>query len=157
MSEQKYDLLISHSQIQVRAYDFDESMCQWGKENLEQGAILHESYVVFDPLPDDTFGAQIIINFCDKFDMDKNIQRGIVTPFYIPKDSRLVVSSASESFYIDLNYSFGMHALYYEICENDEVYYRLSFLKSSSKKSAYYLIDDPWGGVAGKPLFFGKK
>ena len=129
MNEQKYDLLISYSQIQVRAGDFNEQLCQWGKENIEQGAILHESYVVFDPLPDDTFGAQVIIKFNEQFVMDSNTQRGIVVPFVIPENENLVIASASELFDVHLNYVPGDYNLYYEICEGEESYYQFTFVK----------------------------
>ena len=47
---QVVDLLLSHSQIQFRARGFDEGSSQWGEVNLEQGAIIHRDYVVFDPV-----------------------------------------------------------------------------------------------------------
>ncbi|CRL99894.1 hypothetical protein [Pseudomonas sp. 25 E 4] len=42
---QSVDLLISHSQIQFRSRPFDEASSQWGKVNLEQGAVLHSDYI----------------------------------------------------------------------------------------------------------------
>ena len=59
--EQTVDLLISHGQIVIRSRDFNEELSQWGKGNLAQGAILHNDYIVFDPLPEDAFGAKVII------------------------------------------------------------------------------------------------
>jgi len=56
---QEVDLLISHSQIQVRSRPFDEALSQWGKVNIEQGAVIYKDYVIFDPLPEDSFGANI--------------------------------------------------------------------------------------------------
>ncbi len=64
---QSVDLLISHSQIQFRSRPFDEASSQWGKVNLAQGAVLHSDYVVFDPLPEDAFGANVNLNLTNRF------------------------------------------------------------------------------------------
>ncbi|WPN60826.1 competence protein ComJ [Pseudomonas sp. P9_31] len=64
------DLLISHSQIQFRSRPFDEASSQWGEVNLEQGAIIHSDYVVFDPLPEDAFGANMHLKLEDSFHLD---------------------------------------------------------------------------------------
>lgn len=75
---QTVDLLVSHSQIQFRARPFDESSSQWGKVNLEQGAVLHRDYVVFDPLPEDAFGANVYLSLTNSFALDETAQRCIV-------------------------------------------------------------------------------
>ncbi|STQ11266.1 Uncharacterised protein [Enterobacter cloacae] len=61
------DLLISHSQILLRSRDYDEKMSQWGKGNVSQGAVLHNDYVIFDPLPEDAFGANVNIKLENVF------------------------------------------------------------------------------------------
>jgi len=152
---QSYNLLISHNQIQVRSREFDEASCKWGNKNLEQGAVIHDDYVVFDPLPDDTFGAYIDICFESIFEIDKNVQRCIMVPFLIKSKGSLVVASASEKFTVDLIYSAGKYDLYYEVCEGDEIYYRLTFVSPSVKSHPGYIIDDPWGGVKDKSLELG--
>lgn len=48
-SNQVVDLLISHSQIQLRSRAYDEASSQWGKLNIDQGAVIHKDYVIFDP------------------------------------------------------------------------------------------------------------
>jgi len=155
LNVQKYDLLISHSQIQVRSRDFGEAFCQWGKVNIKQGAIIHDDYVVFDPLPDDAFGAQVHVVFSNEFMIDTNSQRCIVVPFKINKKGSLVISSATEKFNVNIDYSPGIYDLYYEICEGDEIYYRFTFISSLSLKDAVYIMDDPWGGVKNSRLEFG--
>ncbi|WP_339522968.1 competence protein ComJ [Pseudomonas sp. EL_65y_Pfl2_R96] len=71
---QVMDLLISHSQIQFRSRPFDEASSQWGEVNLEQGAIIHSDYVVFDPLPEDAFGANMHLKLEDSFRLDPSTQ-----------------------------------------------------------------------------------
>ncbi|WP_235362797.1 competence protein ComJ [Burkholderia sp. A9] len=66
---QTVDLLISHSQILVRSRPYDEGLIQWGTGNRDQGAVLHDDYVIFDPLPDDAFGAKVYLRVADKFEM----------------------------------------------------------------------------------------
>ncbi|HDR1962398.1 TPA: hypothetical protein QCD35_004511, partial [Enterobacter hormaechei] len=64
------DLLISHSQILLRCRDYDEKLSQWGKGNVSQGAVLHKDYVIFDPLAEDAFGANVNIKKEYAFKMD---------------------------------------------------------------------------------------
>lgn len=68
------DLLISHSQIVLRSRDYDEKLSQWGKGNVSQGAVLHKDYVIFDPLPEDVFGANVNIKIENAFKLDENAQ-----------------------------------------------------------------------------------
>lgn len=152
---QNYDLLISHNQIQVRSRGFDEALCQWGKVNIEQGAIIHDDYVVFDPLPDDAFGAQVHVIFASEFVMDDNTQRCIAVPFKVNEKESLVIASATEKFDVELNYSPGDYELYYEVCEGDEIYYRFTFIPSASIKESVYMMDDPWGGIKNNKLETG--
>lgn len=157
MKTQNYDLLISYNQIQVRAVAFDENFCQWGEKNIEQGVIINNHYVVFDPLPAGEFGAHISINFGGDFLRDKSTQRCMVVPFEIAEGAKLTVGSASESFDVIIDYNAGKYNLYYEVCEEEEVFYKLTFEKTDSYEPARYLMDDPWGGVKDKMLEIGKK
>ena len=68
---QMVDLLISHHQILVRSRAYSEKLSQWGKENIEQGAVIHEDYVIFDPLPEETFGANVFLKLTNNFVMDE--------------------------------------------------------------------------------------
>ncbi|WP_321855819.1 competence protein ComJ [Burkholderia cenocepacia] len=58
---QTIDLLISHSQIVVRSRPYDEGLSRWGTGNIDQGAVLRANYLIFDPLPDDAFGAKVYL------------------------------------------------------------------------------------------------
>lgn len=151
-NRQIVDLLISHSQIQVRSRPFDETLCQWGEENIKQGAILHKDYVVFDPLPDDAFGANIRLTLEDNFNIDPLAQRCMVVPFYVTDKNNLEIASATEKFKITLDLKEILYSLYYEVCEGDEVFYKLTFTPSKIKVTAKYMLDDPWGGEKNKPL-----
>ncbi|MCG8708035.1 hypothetical protein JHU04_001236 [Brenneria sp. 4F2] len=155
---QMIDLLISHSQIQVRSRAFDEKSSQWGEINIKQGAIIHEDndYLVFDPLPEDTFGANVHLILTNKFEADENAQRCIIVPFFIINKNEVKIASASEMFNVELNFEEGFYSLYYEVCEGDEVYYKLTFIPSEMPIQPMYLLDDPWGGEKDKSLVIGQ-
>lgn len=91
-SMQTVDLLISHSQILLRSRDYDEKLSQWGKGNVSQGAVLHKDYVIFDPLPEDAFGANVNIKIDNSFILDETAQRCIVVPFLITNKNKLQVA-----------------------------------------------------------------
>lgn len=57
MNQYEIDLLISHHQIRLENRAYDDSFCQWGEKNIQQGALLFDGFVSFDPIPDETFGA----------------------------------------------------------------------------------------------------
>ena len=152
---QMIDLLISHNQILVRSRDYSEKLSQWGKENIEQGAVIHKDYVIFDPLPEEAFGANVFLKLTDNFVMDENTQRCIVTPFYITDSNNVEVASAAEQFKINIKFDTSLYDLYYEICEDDEVFYKFTFVPAEKPIVARYLIDDPWGGEKDKVLKLG--
>ncbi|KMM76216.1 hypothetical protein ACP93_06755 [Xanthomonas sp. NCPPB 1128] len=153
---QTVDLLISHSQLQLRARAFDAAACRWGPRNLEQGAILHRDYVVFDPLPEDAFGAHVHLTLATAFAPDPRAQRRMQVPFRVNADARVQVASAAEAFDVTLALQPGDYALYYEVCEgDDEVYYRLTLVPATQPVTACYLLDDPWGGAQDAPLLEG--
>lgn len=146
------DLLISHSQLQLRARGFDEAACRWGPRNLQQGAILHRDYVVFDPLPEDAFGARVHVTLAAAFAPDPGAQRRMQVPFRVHAGAAVQVASAAEAFAVTLPLQPGDYALYYEICEGEEVYYRLTLVPAAQPVAACYLLDDPWGGAQGMAL-----
>jgi hypothetical protein len=149
------DLLISHNQILVRSRSYSEQLSQWGKENIEQGAVLHSNYVIFDPLPSDAFGANVFLRLTDEFVIDEKTQRCIVTPFYVDDGNKVEVASATEKFKINIKLEAPLYSLYYEICESDEVFYKFTFVPTKIPIKAQYLIDDPWGGEKDKTLKLG--
>ena len=152
---QSVDLLISHSQIQFRSRPFDETSSQWGKTNLEQGAIIHKDYVVFDPLPEDAFGANVHLKLEDHFNLDPTAQRCIVVPFQVTDINHVEVASAAEKFKVELDLEARDYALYFEVCEGDEIFDKITLVPSDSKAPAKYLLDDPWGGEKDKALVEG--
>ena len=152
---QMVDLLISHNQILVRSRAYSEKLSQWGKENIEQGAVIHKDYVIFDPLPEEAFGANVFLKLTDNFVMDENTQRCIVTPFYINNSNNVEVASAAEQFKINIKFETSLYDLYYEICEDDEVFYKFTFVPTEIPTVAKYLMDDPWGGEKDKALKLG--
>ncbi|WP_334321595.1 competence protein ComJ [Gilliamella apicola] len=152
---QMVDLLISHNQILVRSRAYSEKLSQWGKENIEQGAVIHKDYVIFDPLPEEAFGANVFLKLTDNFVMDENTQRCIVTPFYINNSNNVEVASATEQFKINIKFDTSLYELYYEICEDDEVFYKFTFVPAEIPTVAKYLMDDPWGGEKDKALKLG--
>lgn len=155
VSNQKVDLLISHSQIQVRSRPYDESASQWGRKNLEQGAVLHSDYVVFDPLPDDAFGANVKLYLLESFSLDELSQRCIVVPFNVTDLEYVELASATEKAKITLSLEQRQYSLYFEVCEGDEIFYKLTFVPSVTRADAEFLIDDPWGGVKSRRLVQG--
>ncbi|MEE3662918.1 competence protein ComJ [Brenneria sp. g21c3] len=148
--------MVSHSQIQVRSRPFDEASSQWRKIDLEQGAIIYKDYVVFDPLPEGSFGANVHLILTKKFEMNENTQRCIVVPFYIINKNDVEIASASEKFKIELSFEIDLYSLYYEVCEGDEIFYKLTFIPSETPINPMYLLDDPWGGGKNKPLVIGQ-
>lgn len=151
---QTVDLLISHSQIQFRSRPFDEISSQWGNINLDQGAVLHSDYVVFDPLPEDAFGANVHLKLEDRFNLDPTAQRCIVVPFHA-NPSHVEIASAAEKFKVTLDLEKRDYALYFEVCEGEEIFYKITLVPSDSKVPAKYLLDDPWGGEKDKALVEG--
>ncbi|XLX40459.1 competence protein ComJ [Ectopseudomonas mendocina] len=152
---QSVDLLISHSQIQFRARPFDEASSQWGKVNLEQGAVLHRDYVVFDPLPEDAFGANVYLSLTNSFALDETAQRCIVVPFHVTNPTHVEVASATEKFKVELDLVKRNYALYFEVCEGDEIFYKITLVPVDAKVEPKYMLDDPWGGEKDQSLVEG--
>lgn len=155
MSDKKLqivDLLISHSQILLRSRYYDEKLSQWGKGNVSQGAVLYKDYVIFDPLPEDAFGANVNIKVENVFALDKNAQRCIVVPFFITNKHNLQIASATEKFDLNIDVKHKFYSLFYEVCEGREIYYNFTPVPAKETIIARFLLDDPWGGVKDNPL-----
>ncbi|MFG1734377.1 competence protein ComJ [Paenibacillus sp. 843] len=152
---QEVDLTISHHQIQVRSRDFDEELCQWGETNIKQGVVIHPGYLTFDPIPGDAFGAWVKLALKEAFIEDPNAQRRMVVPFDVLDPGKLELLSVMSDAVIELPLQAGRYALYFEICEDEEVYYRFTFVHEGERVQARYLMDDEWGGKAGEALSEG--
>ena len=152
---QSVNLLISHSQIQFRSRPFDETSSQWGKINLEQGAVIHSDYLVFDPLPEDAFGANVHLKLELGFNLDPTAQRCIVVPFHVTDPAHVEIASAAEKFKVMLDLEKRDYALYFEVCEGEEIHYKITLVPSDNKVRAKYLLDDPWGGEKDRVLAEG--
>lgn len=152
MNTQIIDLLISHHQIHVRSVPYNDDLCVWRDVNIEQGAILHSNYLVFDPLPDDSFGANIKINVADTFQIDSTAQRCISAPFTITHRNDVEVASVSESFKVTVPLSAELYTVYFEVCEGDEIFYKITFVPTTHQHEAIYVIDDILGSEKGTIL-----
>lgn len=117
-----------------------------GRKNIAQGEVIYDDYVIFDPLPEDTFGANIHLTLTNDFKIDKDTQRCIVVPLYIRNNGNVEIASAAEKFKIDFFFENSLYSLYYEVCEGDEIFYKLTFIPSETPITPMYLMDDPWGG-----------
>lgn len=154
-STQTVDLLISHSQIIVRSREFNEDLSQWGRGNITQGALLHRDYLLFDPIVEGAFGANVILSICHEFKMDPACQRCILAPFCVVDKDQLEVASAAEKFKIYLPLNDELYSVYYEVCEGEEVFYKLTFIPSTHVVTPQYLLADHWGGEKGKKIIAG--
>jgi len=152
MNTQIIDLLISHHQIHVRSVPYNDDLCVWRDVNIEQGAILHPNYLVFDPLPDDSFGANVHINVTDTFNIDPKSQRCISAPFTITHRDDVEVASVSESFKVTVPLSAALYTVYFEVCEGDEIFYKITFVPTTKQHEATYVIDDILGAEKGTVL-----
>lgn len=150
-----YNLLVSYSQIQVRAQAYDEQLCGWNNEDVAQGAIIHPSYVVFDPLIGDTFGANLHVCQSEVFIVSPEAMRCIVVPFKVLIDNFVEVASGTHHA-IGQGVQARDYCLYFEACEGNEVFYRITLVEASKPIKATYLMDDQWGGIAGKELLCGR-
>lgn len=155
IESQTVDLLVSHGQIVLRSRAFDEAISRWGPVNIEQGAIIHPEYLIFDPLPEDAFGANVNIRLANDFILSVDAQRCIVVPFEVSDNNEIVATSAMETVRVNLSLTSGVYSVYFEICEGREVYYNFSFVPADVPVAPMYLLDDPWGGVKGKKLHCG--
>lgn len=155
---QEVDLLISHNQIRLENTDFREEYCSWGKSNIDAGALIFESFVSFDPLPEEAFGAKVSIYIEDNHKLNSNIHRSIRVPFQYSSREKLFIASAFEKHEIELNIESGKYELYFDILELDEVCYHFTLVKVNDENAIKpeYIMDDDFGGEKGKTLPIGK-
>ncbi|WP_265065294.1 competence protein ComJ [Pseudomonas sp. B21-056] len=91
----------------------------------------------------------------DSFKLAPTAQRCIVVPFQVTDTSHVEIASAAEKFKVELDLEARAYALYFEVCEGDEIFYKITLVPSDSKAPAKYLLDDPWGGEKDKVLAEG--
>ncbi|WP_438351254.1 competence protein ComJ [Paenibacillus sp. FA6] len=150
---QKISLNISHHQIQIRSQAFDENLCQWGDGNVEQGAIIHPGYVTFDPLLEGNFEAEIWLVLNEQFSLDRYTQRCFVVPFEVLEQEKLEVLSVGTVIPIQLPLQEKKrYDLYYEVCENENTFYKLTFVPAEVKILPMMIQDDDWGGERNRNL-----
>lgn len=152
------DLLISHNQIRLENTPFIESYCDWGKLNIELGALIFESFVSFDPLPEEAFGAKVSIYVETSHELNSNIHRSIKVPFKYSNNEKLFVASSFEKHEIDLTIDSGMYELYFDIIELDEICYSFTLVKVNDENTITpeYIINDDFGGVKNRSIPIGK-
>jgi len=89
---------------------------------------------LFVPLiPEDAFGANIHLKLASDFDLDKTAQRCIVVPFHVTDPNHVEISSAAEKFKVELDLEKRDYALYFEVCEGDEIFYKITLIPSGGK------------------------
>jgi hypothetical protein len=152
---QEVDLAISDHQIQVRSRDYSEDYCQWGDDNIAQGAIIHPGYLTFDPLTEEAFRAVVKLSLTEQFQEDPLAQRRMIIPFDVMDTDKLELLSVAERVRIELPLVQGRYALYYEICEDQEIYFQMTFVPAEEAIQARFLMDDEWGGEKDQPLVEG--
>jgi len=157
IQSQTVDLLISHHQISVTSCEYVEEFFQWGDVNVAQGAVLHNNCVTFDSIAEGSFGANVNLHLADSFNLDKRAQRAILVPFVITDKQKLEVHSCFQYEQITLNLTKAKYHLYFEACEENEVFYQFTFVANDAAIAPIYLMDDDWGGVKNKQLELGKK
>ncbi|WP_345876521.1 competence protein ComJ [Shewanella algae] len=157
IKEYSFDLLISHNQVRLENRPFSNGLCDWGKGNLAQGCIIHDGFVVFDSILEGSFGANVYLRVADNFDIDDDCVRCVQTNFLYNKSMPLKISSAFESFVVDVEIEDGNYTLYFEIVEVEEVFYRFTIVDSRGCCSgSKYLKDDDFGGVENMVVKHGK-
>jgi len=95
------------------------------------------------------------LKLASDFDLDKTAQRCIVVPFHVTDPNHVEISSAAEKFKVELDLEKRDYALYFEVCEGDEIFYKITLIPSGGKVPAKYLLDDPWGGEKDQILVEG--
>ena len=150
----KLDLEISDSQFGLRSRPCSDEELQWGEGNCAQGLLLLSGVVMFDPLSDEQFGADVIVRTAEKFLPSKSAQRCVQVPFEVVDTAELAVFSPCEELQVKLDVVPGDYTLIYEVCLGKEVYYVLTLLKGRVEQ-ATALKSDGWGMEKGVPLLSG--
>lgn len=158
LDEFMIDMQISHNQIHIYSGKYEQEMAEWGNGNVDQGAILHRSHLVFDPIIQESFKAKLYFRVQLRFIENPSALRRIVANFDVIKNAGIFVSSVPGTREIGLNVASGKYDLYFEECEEDdvdEVYFVITLIHSESPSSPQYLMTDNWGGEAGRKLRTG--
>lgn len=150
----KLDLEISESQFGLRSRPFDDDELVWGEGNIAQGLLLLPGVVMFDPLSDETFGADVVVRLAEKFLPSKSAQRTLQVPFEVVEPAEMAVFSPSEELPVKLEVTPGDYTLVYEVCLGREVYYVLTLIKGKVEQ-ATPLKSDGWGLEKDVPLRAG--
>lgn len=150
-----FDLLVSHNQICIRSKNYEEADHEWGRGNVAQGFLLHPKAIIADPLIEGTFGANVTIKICQDYEADPCRQRAAAIPLIIEDGCELTIYSASEEFKVPATPTPGRYQVYFEVCLNEEVFYKFTLIKSNDPK-CIGLMDDGWGLKKDKELKTGK-
>lgn len=152
------DMPISHSQLHIYSGMFLEKNTEWGDGNIEQGAIINESHVVFDPIIQEAFRAKVYIKVTNEFHEHPDAIRSIATNLNIA-DNQISLFSVPSHKTIEEQFENGLYLLFFEECEAediDEIFFIFTFVKSKGLQKSIYLKSDSWGGIEGRELKFGK-
>ncbi|CRL99888.1 competence protein ComJ [Pseudomonas poae] len=95
------------------------------------------------------------MNLTNSFTFGETAQRRIVTPFHVTDPAQVEVASASEKFKVELDLDKRDYAFYFEVCEGDEIFYKITLVPTDIRVAAKYLLDDPWSGEKDKVLVQG--
>lgn len=154
MNEISIDLYVSHRQIHFRSGEYDESFNDWTKDEIQQGAILGKSHVVFDPIASGDFDALVNVRLANSFTLSGDVHRVLKFPFRV--DGDLYLASPMAEHKLNLDIVHGEYIGYFEICENseqEELYFNIVLIPNNSiPEAAEFIIDDRFGGKKGKLL-----
>lgn len=150
----KLDLEITDSQFGLRSRPCTDDELQWGEGNCAQGMLLLSGVVMFDPLSDEEFGADVVVRTAEKFLPSKSAQRTVQVPFEVVDPAELAVFSPSEELPVKLDVALGDYTLVYEVCLGKEVYYVFTLIKERIEQ-ARALKSDGWGMEKDVPLVAG--
>ncbi|OFV50243.1 MULTISPECIES: competence protein ComJ [Oligella] len=155
MNEISIDLYVSHRQIHFRSGPYDESFNDWTKDEIQQGAILGKSHVVFDPIASGDFDAVVNVRLAKGFTPSSDVHRVLKFPFIVVGD--LYLSSPMAEHELKLDIAPGVYTGYFEVCEDseqEELYFNIVLIPNNSTlpETAEFFIDDRFGGAKGKLL-----
>lgn len=156
MNNQIFDMSISDHQITLYNAPYDTSLCQWGKANLEQGAVVHPGCVTIDPIIDEPFDAYVHVFIAETFTVSDDAQRCLRVPFNVSEPSAIFISSIPSEFKVDIPLNAGMYDVYIEICVAEELYFKYTFINSVKKSEPQFIIDDVLGAYKNQILVCGK-
>ena len=152
------DMQISHSQFHIYSGPFREANCEWGSGNVDQGAVIHKSHLIFDPIIQEAFKARTYIKIARQYAPHPDAMRSIVANLCVIKQA-VSLFSAPGSHHLKTKFESENYATYFEECESndvDEIFFIITFVKHKGLVEPRYLKDDSWGGVEGKRLKLGR-